>query len=66
MQIGSAKQETNQVSTIRRRIYDMNQNRFDGYIFFCHKYGNKAFFCNGLLRNKIAWNNYNIYRFTYV
>ena len=54
MQIGSAKQERNQISTVQRRNYDNYQNRFNGYCFFCYKYGHKAIFCNGLLRNRIA------------
>ena len=54
MQIGSAKQERNQVSTIQRRIYDRYQNKFDGYCFFCHKYEHKEVFYNGLLRNRIC------------
>ena len=65
MQIGSTKQERNQVSTIQRRIYDRYQNIFDGYCFFCHKYGHKVVFCNGLLKNMIAWNNYDISIFKY-
>ena len=65
MRIGSTKQERNKVSTVQRRIYDRYQTRFDGYCFFFHKYGHKAVFCNDLLRNKIAWNNYDISIFKY-
>ena len=65
MHIGSAKKEINQTSIVQRRIYDRFQNKFDGYYFFCYKYGHKAVFCNGLLRNRIAWNNYDISRFKY-
>ena len=52
MRIGSTKQERNHVSMVQRRIYDRYQTRFDGYCFFCYKYGHKAIFCNGFSRSK--------------
>ena len=65
MQIGLEKKEINQISIVQRRIYDRYQNRFDGYCFFYHKYGHKEIFGNGVLRNIIAWNNYDISRYKY-
>ena len=45
-QMESVKQKKNQTSIVHRRIYDRYQNNFNGYCFFCYKYGHKAAFCN--------------------
>ena len=65
MHIGSSKQERNQISMVQRRIYGRYQNKFEGYCVFCYNYGHKAVLCNCLLRNRIAWNNYDISRSKY-
>ena len=65
MHMDSMKQEGNQTSTFQRRSYDKHQNRFNGYCFFCYKYGHKATFCNAFSRNIIAHNNHDTSRFEY-
>jgi hypothetical protein len=64
-QMESVNQEGNQASTVHRRSYDRNQNRFDGYCFFCYKYGHKASFCNAFSRNIISHNSHDKSRFDY-
>ena len=50
---------------MHRRSYGRHQNRFEGYCFFCYKYGHKATFCNVFLRNISAHNSHGISRFEY-
>jgi len=64
-QKGLEKQEDNQASTVHRKNYGSHQNRFEGYCFFCYKYGNKASFCNVFSRNISAHNSLGISKFEY-
>jgi hypothetical protein len=64
-QKGSEKKEDNQTSTVHRKSYGRHQNRFEGYCFFCYKYGHKATFCNVFSRNISAHNSHGISRFEY-
>ena len=65
MQRGSVKHEGNQTLTMQKRSYDKYQNKFDGYCFFCYKYGHKEIFCNVFSRNIIAHNSHDISRSEY-
>ena len=61
----SVKQKENQTPIVHRRSYDKYQNKFNGYCFFCYKYGHKDVFCNAFSRNIIAHNNHDKSRFEY-
>jgi hypothetical protein len=64
-QKGSENQEDNQASIVPRKSYGRHQNSFEGYCFFCYKYGHKATFYNVFSRNISAHNNHGISRFEY-
>ena len=64
-QMESVKHEGNQTSIVHRRSYDRYWNRFDGYRFFCYKYGHKYAFCNSFSRNIISHNSHEKSRFDY-
>jgi hypothetical protein len=61
----SERKEDNQASTMHRKSYRRHQNKFEGYCFFCYKYGHKAAFCNAFSRNIIAHNSHSISRSEY-
>jgi hypothetical protein len=60
-----AKKDKKKVEIETGNHEDSEENRFEGYCFFCYKYGHKETFCNVFLRNISAHNSHGISRFEY-